>query len=647
MALCVLCGQPPPPPPNPTMSDILIQAEHVSKKFCRSLKRSLWYGMKDVAHSLNPWSRTQQETDLTTPITAQPLRKDEFWALQDINFEVRRGECLGLIGHNGAGKSTLLKMLNGLIRPDHGRITMRGRVAALIELNAGFNNLLTGRENVYSQAALLGFSRSETSKRFDAIVDFSELGAFIDSPVQNYSSGMKVKLGFAIFASLEPDILLIDEVLAVGDLGFRYKCLNRIGKLLPQCAVIFVSHSMTQIMRVSSSIMMLNKGMIHYCGADVVKGMEKYLSLFEHGELATSGSGEILIDAISIQSSSGERCNFGGSIHLTHGGTLHMRAGLQCHYFPTEVVIQVLFWNHEMLPVLDVADKDCHGFRFTVRSEFEEISLELNDIPLNSGKYNVSIILTSPSLDRVYCQKDNSFTLYVKGASPASGAGCIKLGLWTHEKHPFALKTRLLLEQSLADGHRVTPDTDAIFRELGVDDIAVDCGANVGKVTEKMALRGATVFAFEPDPVAFESLSRRMGNFDNVRLLNQAVSSSDGTMKLYFRDQRNDDPLDYSQGSSLHSGKTDISLNHSVDVKVVRLRTFLEQFERIRILKMDIEGAECDVLDDLLESDLLRRIDLVLVETHEEWIPETIPRMQRIRLKLNEQGHNHVFLNWI
>ena len=146
------------------MSEILIKAEHVSKKFCRSLKRSLWYGAKDVARSLVPWGAHSKDDydEHLAGFRLPPLREDEFWAVRDVSFEVRRGECLGLIGHNGAGKSTLLKMLNSLNRPDAGRITMRGRVGALIELSAGFNPILTGRENIYNQAALLGFSRQET-----------------------------------------------------------------------------------------------------------------------------------------------------------------------------------------------------------------------------------------------------------------------------------------------------------------------------------------------------------------------------------------------------------------------------------------------------------------------------------------------------
>ncbi len=242
--------------------------------------------MKDVAHSLNPWAKSEEMEANGGLNTKVMLRPDEFWALQDINFEVRRGECLGLIGHNGAGKSTLLKILNGLIRPDTGRVTMRGRVGALIELSAGFNPILTGRENIFNQAALLGFSTKEIREKYDAIVDFSELEEFLEMPVQNYSSGMKVKLGFAVSSQLEPDILLIDEVLAVGDLGFRYKCLNKIGELLRSCAVVFVSHSMTQIMRVSSSIMMLQSGAVKFAGSDIALGLESYFQLFEAGKLS-------------------------------------------------------------------------------------------------------------------------------------------------------------------------------------------------------------------------------------------------------------------------------------------------------------------------------------------------------------------------
>ena len=166
------------------------------------------------------------------PQLSPPLRDGEFWAVNDVSFELRRGECLGLIGHNGAGKTTLLKMLNGLIKPDAGSITIRGRVGALIALGAGFNPILTGRENIYINGSVLGLSKKEIDGKIDEIIDFAEIGEFIDSPVQNYSSGMSVRLGFSIASSLSPDVLILDEVLAVGDIGFVIKCLNRVRQLL-------------------------------------------------------------------------------------------------------------------------------------------------------------------------------------------------------------------------------------------------------------------------------------------------------------------------------------------------------------------------------------------------------------------------------
>jgi lipopolysaccharide transport system ATP-binding protein len=247
-------------------NDTLIKVEGVSKKFCRRLKRSLWYGMQDIGTELLGRDKTPE------------LRKDEFWAVNDVSFELKRGECLGLIGHNGAGKSTLLKMLNGLIKPDKGRIELKGRIGALIELGTGFNPILTGRENIYNNGAVLGFTKKEIDQKFDSIVDFAEIGDFIDTPVQNYSSGMKVRLGFSVAAQMEPDVLLVDEVLAVGDLNFRLKCFNLIDQIVEKSAVIFVSHSMQLVSRLCNQILMMEGGREMYKGSDVSEGIDKYYS---------------------------------------------------------------------------------------------------------------------------------------------------------------------------------------------------------------------------------------------------------------------------------------------------------------------------------------------------------------------------------
>lgn len=253
--------------------EILISVDGVSKKFCRSFKRSLWYGMQDIAAELNPFPTKQLHGDASA---ASPLRRDEFWAVKDVSFKLRRGECLGLLGRNGAGKTTLLKLLNGLIKPDSGQIRMRGQVGALIALGAGFNPILTGRENIYVNGAVLGFTKGEIDEKLDDIIDFSEIREFIDSPVQTYSSGMQVRLGFACAKSMTPDILLIDEVLAVGDVAFRMKCYKHILRLKENgAAMIVVSHNMVDIDRVCDRVAVLSQGCVIFEG-DKSTGAREY-----------------------------------------------------------------------------------------------------------------------------------------------------------------------------------------------------------------------------------------------------------------------------------------------------------------------------------------------------------------------------------
>jgi len=219
------------------MESVLVNVENVSKKYCMNLKRSLLYGLSDMARELTGKSL---ETDR--------LRRDEFWALENVSFEMKQGESLGIIGRNGAGKTTLLKIINGLIKPTRGKITIKGKVGALIALGTGFNPILTGRENIKVAGAILGFSSKEMDERLDEIIAFSDIGDFIDAPVKSYSSGMLVRLGFAVAIQLQPDVLLVDEVLAVGDLRFAVKCHKRITEYQNNGgSLILVSHGLHNI----------------------------------------------------------------------------------------------------------------------------------------------------------------------------------------------------------------------------------------------------------------------------------------------------------------------------------------------------------------------------------------------------------------
>ena len=241
-------------------TDTIISVEGVCKKFCRSLKRTMLYGVRDVARDVFGLSQI-----------SDGLRPDEFWALDNVSFDVKHGECLGLIGPNGAGKSTLLKLLNGITLPDKGGIKVVGRVGALLELGAGFHPMLTGRENIHLNGAILGLSKDEVAKKFDAIVDFAGLQELIDSPVKHYSSGMYVRLGFAIAVHAEPDIFLIDEALAVGDISFQSKCYAKLREFRDRgITIIFVTHSLDLVTTHCSRAILLGKGNVIGNGAPKV-----------------------------------------------------------------------------------------------------------------------------------------------------------------------------------------------------------------------------------------------------------------------------------------------------------------------------------------------------------------------------------------
>lgn len=243
-----------------------IRADGVSKKFGLTLRQAMKYGLVDIFGKLFGY---KFHTDF--------LRDGEFWAVEDISFEVNSGEALGIMGVNGCGKTTLLRILNGVYAPDAGRVQMRGRVGALIAAGAGFVPMLSGRENVYVNGTLLGLSTKEIDGLMDEIVAFSELGQFIDLPVRNYSSGMYVRLGFAIAALSSPDVLLMDEVLAVGDLNFQKKCFDHILKLKRQgTAIILVSHSPGAIWSVCDRGLFMDQGNVLVDGAveDIIRSYD-------------------------------------------------------------------------------------------------------------------------------------------------------------------------------------------------------------------------------------------------------------------------------------------------------------------------------------------------------------------------------------
>lgn len=264
-----------------------IQVQGISKRYSRNAQTHLSYGVTDLIREIFGGAAPTE------------LRKDEFWALRDVSFEMAPGESMAFIGRNGAGKSTLLKLMCGLAKPDAGRIRIEGNVRALINLGAGFNTALSGLENIYNAASFAGFQRREIRAAVDEIVAFAELEEAIDSPVQTYSSGMKARLGFAVAVHARPDILLVDEVLAVGDFAFQNKCFLRMEQLKRAgVTIVYVSHSHNMAIKLCERALWLHRGKIIAMGPSV-ETVQAYLAFLEAEELAKQPS-EMVTDVRGI-----------------------------------------------------------------------------------------------------------------------------------------------------------------------------------------------------------------------------------------------------------------------------------------------------------------------------------------------------------
>lgn len=369
-------------------NEVLVKVQNVSKKFSLNLKASLKYGALDIIKST-----------FGIPIKKE-LRPTEFWAVHDVSFELRRGECIGLIGHNGAGKSTLLKVLNGLYAPDKGQITMKGKIGALIELGAGFNPILTGRENIYNNASILGFTKAEVDEKIQSIIDFSEIEQFIDTPIQNYSSGMKVRLGFAIASHLEPDILIIDEVLAVGDLGFVLKCFKKIDELLPKTAMIFVSHSMPMVSRICNEIILMDHGKVEFQGSNTGKGIDMYYDMFKMQE-----DSEIVFDSGDAKISSSNivgKTMKDGFFELGWNSDFQIELEIENLKLDNIPYFSFAIYDKEQRGIAEVYPKNQDITKAFKKGETKKMVFDFKNFNFSKGLYSFTITLSKTEKTDVY-----------------------------------------------------------------------------------------------------------------------------------------------------------------------------------------------------------------------------------------------------
>jgi ABC-type polysaccharide/polyol phosphate transport system ATPase subunit len=384
------------------MSDIAIDVREVSKKFRRG---ELFDSLRDLVPAL---------TRRLVAGGGSELAAREFWALRDVSFRLERGEAFGIIGGNGAGKSTMLKLLTGIMRPSHGSISVTGRLSALIEVSAGFHYDLTGRENIFLNGAIMGMSREEIRQRFDAIVDFSGLEEFIDTPVKRYSSGMYARLGFSVAAHVDPDVLLVDEVLSVGDYLFQRKCIERMYSVISGGAtVIFVSHNLREVAALCQRSLLLEHGTVQSVGP-TEEVIQTYLARCQQ-ERALDDHREIVITRVTTHDSGGPRTEFepDGKMYVT------VEAQARVRHDDMSVVLGIV--DQHQYPVFDTCTQRLGAGPVTLEADQTlTVTFEL-DVTLAQGTYHVNAFLHRYVTNQPYDRWTSAATFFVAATPEVRG----------------------------------------------------------------------------------------------------------------------------------------------------------------------------------------------------------------------------------
>ena len=346
------------------------------------------------------------------------VRAEDFWALKDVNFDVHDGTTFGLIGPNGSGKTTLLKIIAGILRPTEGRVVTRGRIAALLELGAGFHPELTGRENVFLNASILGLTRKETEDAFDDIVDFAELREFIDHPVKFYSSGMFVRLGFAVAVHVDPEILLIDEVLAVGDEGFQRKCLDRIRQFQKEGrTIVFVTHAVDLVRRICDEAVMLDHGKVVQSGnpEEVVRDFRLLMLKDDLAYAREEGTKELEIVSADLIREDGTSGNT-----ITAGETLTIQVDLRASRPVEDPVISFALHDQDNR-FLFGTNTDWKGVHFPRFEGKKRLRFQMRNLPFVRGKFWVTLGVHSRDASRVYHVQEQRYAFEIKTGAENPG----------------------------------------------------------------------------------------------------------------------------------------------------------------------------------------------------------------------------------
>ncbi len=382
------------------MSHPVIRVENVSKHY-RIGERAQYGALRDVMSNAMavPWRRLRTVGQLS-PNNQQKSANQDLWALRDVSFELNRGEIIGIIGHNGAGKSTLLKILSRITKPTTGCVKIRGRVGSLLEVGTGFHPELTGRENIFLNGAILGMGKAEIERKFDEIVAFAEIEEFIDTPVKRYSSGMYMRLAFAVAAHLETEIVMVDEVLAVGDAAFQKKCLGKMGDVVNEGrTVLFVSHNMNAIQRLCPRSMLLERGRL-VALADTASIIRMYLpdklsddspsSWIDATGMGRRGTGKARVSSFWYSS-----CNETVKFKPYPLGPLEFKLRIFSDSARTLGSLAVILFDKNGTKLVN-ADTVSLGQTISLHQGHNIVRLRISELYLNPGDYTLGWWLANP-----------------------------------------------------------------------------------------------------------------------------------------------------------------------------------------------------------------------------------------------------------
>lgn len=600
------------------MEDIILKVDHVSKKFSRSLKRTMFYGTKDVFKNI-----------LGIGYKSDFLRKGEFWSLHDINLEVVKGKALGIIGQNGSGKSTLLRLINGIFPPDAGSITVKGRIGALIAAGAGFHPHMTGRENIYLNGSILGMRRSEIEEKFDSIVSFADIGDFIDAPVSTYSSGMYVRLGFAIAIHSEPEILLADEILAVGDIAFALKCYRKIAEYKKNGGtIILVSHNMQLIRNTCDNVLWIDKGEVKDYGPpqEICDDYEEFMLKKDSNNaeglgIRITNDPTAVIETVKFINSDNEFTN-----EVRSGDPLKVRIYLNCEREVKNPMFTLgILTPENIIAIANYSTFDSGQLIESINGR-SYVDIKFPNIYLKPGNYTVTVTFLEDEINNILDWHEKMYILSVQ-PNGKTAQGLLQLPIsWKLVKED----TNLTIEKYLEHSTEISDFITTVF-EANEEITIFDVGACEGEDSIRYAslFPNSKVYSFEPMPDNFKKIEKHISKFEkkSITPYQIALSNEIGEAEFFMssgspESRENTEEWNFGNKSSsllkpdeeMKEYYSWLKFDDKIKVKTDTIEHFAKEngIKKVDFIHMDVQGAEKMVLEGA--ENMLKNIDAIWLE---------------------------------